>query len=203
MVTEALLVDIYPSSGRSPEVEQLLKTAATEVGAEPGTTAWFGVRFGRNHYGTFAAFPDEAARDAHLSGPADNAVLDASDTLLEAVPESRRLEVLASKLPVGPIGEVTKGILLTFEAKEGHEDAVEEFLRSARSIVEDEHGTLAWFALRFRDGTYGIFDVFADSGARFAHLTGHVPRELAKHAVELLGSFPDMDLLNVVEAKVG
>lgn len=199
MVTKAVLVDLFPAGGKSTEVEQLLKSAVPEVEAEPGTTAWFGVRFGRNHYGIFDVFPDEAARRAHLDGPVAGAVLDAT-AILEAPAEIRPLDVLASKLPAGPVAEVAKGILLTFAAKDGHTDEVEEFLRSARQIVDDEPGTLAWFAIRFGDGTYGIFDVFADSGARFAHLTGHVPRELTKHALELLGSFPDIDLLNVVES---
>jgi len=43
-------------------------------------------------------------------------------------------------------------------------------------------------APRLGDGEYGIFDVFPDGGARFAHLTGHVPRELAKHTLTILGS---------------
>lgn len=50
---------------------------------------------------------------------------------------------------------------------------------------------------------YGIFDVFPDGGGRFAHLTGHVPRELAKHALSLLGSVPDPDLPSVLASKLG
>ena len=62
----------------------------------------------------------------------------------------------------------------------------------------DTRGTTAWFALRFGRSEYGIFDVFPDHGGRFAHLTGHVARELAKHALTLLGSLPDPDLPNVI-----
>jgi hypothetical protein len=32
-------------------------------------------------------------------------------------------------------------------------------------------------------------------------LTGHVPRELAKHSLSLLGSVPDIGMLDVVDAK--
>jgi hypothetical protein len=63
----------------------------------------------------------------------------------------------------------------------------------------EEPETTAWFAIRTEDNKYGIFDVFPDHGGRFKHLTGHVPRELAKHALSLLGSVPDTDLLDVVE----
>lgn len=92
--------------------------------------------------------------------------------------------------------------MLTFKAKSGHEQEVEEFLREAKSLVKDEPKTTAWFAIRLDDGNYGIFDVFPDNGGRFAHLTGRVPRELTKHALSLLGSMPDMDMLNVVAEKI-
>jgi hypothetical protein len=69
--------------------------------------------------------------------------------------------------------------------------------------VQDEPKTSAWFAVHLDDGDYGIFDTFPDNGGRFAHLTGHVPRELAKHALTLLGSVPDMDMLNILAEKLG
>ena len=203
MVTTAVLVDLFATTGQAHEVERLLAGALPGAEAEPGTAAWFGVRFGRHHYGVVAVFRDDAACDSHLDGPAAVALLDAADDLLDTVPEVRRLDVLAAKLPDGAVGPVTKGMLLTFEAKEGHVDAVERFLESGRGVVEGEAGTLAWFALRFGDGRYGIFDVFADNGARFAHLTGHIPRDLARHSLELLGSFPDIDLLEVLESTLG
>ena len=76
------------------------------------------------------------------------------------------------------------------------------FLRDGQSIVEAEPGTIAWFAFHTEDGHYGVTDVFADNGDRFAHLAGHVPRELAKHALTLLGGFPELDLVDVQAAKL-
>ena len=67
--------------------------------------------------------------------------------------------------------------------------------------MEQEPKTIAWFAIRLDDSHFGIFDVFPDNGGRFAHLTGHVPRELAKHSLSLLGSVPDIGMLDVVDAK--
>jgi len=101
-----------------------------------------------------------------------------------------------------PAQEVTRGLLLTFKAKSGHEAEVEQFLRSAKAFVDEEPQTTAWFAIRLADGHYGIFDVFPDHGGRFAHLTGHVARELAKHALTLLGSLPDPELPNVIASKL-
>jgi hypothetical protein len=68
--------------------------------------------------------------------------------------------------------------------------------------VEEEPETTAWLAIRTDDGKYGIFDVFPDNGGRFKHLIGHVPRELAKNALSLLGSVPDMEMLNVLAEKL-
>lgn len=202
MVTKALLVHIQAKHGQADDVEALLTSALRDVEREPGTAAWFAVRFGRGHYGIFDAFPDEVSRDAHLDGPVASVLAQATGELLDEPPDIHRLDVLASKLPSGPVGEVHKGLLLTFTAKAGHVPDVEQFLQRGRQIVEEEPGTAAWFAIRLDDRRYGIFDVFPDNGARFAHLTGRVPRELAKHALELLGSFPDMDMLNVLAHKL-
>ena len=96
---------------------------------------------------------------------------------------------------------ITRGLLLTFKAKQGHQADVERFLRDAQALVEREPGTAAWFALHLEDGEYGIFDVFPDNMARLSHLSGQVPRELTKHALSLLGGVPDMDMLQVLAAR--
>ena len=66
----------------------------------------------------------------------------------------------------------TKGLLVRLEAKSGKEAEVEEFLRSAVPLVQQEAGTTAWFAIRFGQSEFGIFDVFPDEAGRDAHLTG-------------------------------
>lgn len=93
---------------------------------------------------------------------------------------------------------VSRGLLVRLEARSGKDAEVEAFLLSALPLVRQEPATTAWFAVRFGRSEYGIFDVFPDNGDRFAHLTGHVPRELGKHALTLLGSVPDMEMLNVL-----
>jgi hypothetical protein len=113
------------------------------------------------------------------------------------------LSLLAHKLPAPADAglAVTRGLLLTFRPKQGHEPQVEQFLRDAQGLVEREPGTTAWFALHLEQGEYGIFDVFPDNMARLSHLGGQVPRELTKHALSLLGSVPDMDMLQVLAAR--
>ena len=198
MITKGLLVHLDARHGMDAEVERFLLDAVPAVRAEPGTSAWFALRFGRGEYGILDVFPDEAARNAHLNGAVAAALMAKSTELLHATPRIEQLEVLASKMPAGvEAARDTKGLLLSFQAKSGYEDQVAGFLTDARRYVMEEPGTTAWFAIRRENGEYGIFDVFPDNGARFAHLTGHVPRELAKHALTLMGSMPEMHLLAV------
>ena len=127
-----------------------------------------------------------------------------AEALFAEPPRIQKIDVLADKLPgAAPAEPTTKALLLTFKAKSGHAPEVEQFLRDARALVEEEPKTTAWFAIRLDDGEYGIFDVFPDNGGRFAHLTGHVARELAKHSLSLLGSLPDPEPPNVLAEKLG
>jgi quinol monooxygenase YgiN len=203
MVSRGLLVRLEAKPGKEAEVEAFLRSALPLVQKEAGTVAWFAVRFGRAEYGIFDVFPDDAGREAHLAGPVALALKERADELFVRPPQIQRLNVLSDKLPAGrPAAQDTKGLLLTFKAKSGHEPQVEQFLREAQPLVMNEPKTTAWFAIQTDDGQYGIFDVFPDNGGRFAHLAGHVPRELAKHALTLLGSMPDMEMLGVEAEKL-
>ena len=198
MITKGLLVRLEAKHGKDDEVEDFLSSALPLVRQEAGTKAWFAVRFGRSEYGIIDFFPDEASRDAHLNGAVASALMQKADELFETSPDIQKIEILASKLPSQPPAEPnTKGLLLTFKAKGGHEQEVVQFLKDAQPLAMAEEETIAWFAIRLPNDEYGIFDVFPDNGARLKHLVGRVPQELAKHALSLLGSFPDMDLLKV------
>ena len=198
MITKALLARFESRAGSDQDITQFLLSAPPLVQKEAATTAWFAVRFGRGEYGIFDVFPDEAGRVAHLRGPVASALIGEADFMLAGMPRLGQLDVLAHRLPPDDLQDITKGLLLTFKAKEGNEAAVAAFLRSALSHVEEETGTRAWFAIQIDAQHFGIFDVFRDNEGRFAHLTGHVPRELAKHALTLLGGVPEVHLLDVV-----
>ncbi len=198
MVTKGLLVRLEVKHGKDEEVEAFLSSALPLVRQEPETTAWFAVRFGRSEYGIVDFFPTEAGRDAHLNGPIAKALMQKAEELFSKPPEIQKIDVLASKLPSSAPAELdTKGILLTFKAKEGHEQEVIKFLQDAQPLAMEEEDTTAWFAISLGNNEYGIFDVFENNGGRLKHIAGQIPRELAKHSLTLLGSFPDMDLLKV------
>ncbi|MEU7633517.1 antibiotic biosynthesis monooxygenase [Nocardia sp. NPDC049220] len=98
MATKALLVRLEAKSGKEDAVEEFLLSALPLVEREPGTKPWFAVRFGPSTYGIIDAFPDDAARTAHLNGAVGQALGARADELFAAPPEISELDVLAAKL---------------------------------------------------------------------------------------------------------
>lgn len=97
---------------------------------------------------------------------------------------------------------VTVGLLVTLDAKPGKEEELASFLASALPLAQAEAGTVAWFAARIDNSTYGIFDVFPDDGGRQAHLNGPIAAALMEKADELLASPPDIKSVDVLAAKL-
>ena len=202
VVTKGLLARVHAKPDKVDDVEAFLVSALSMARDEPLTTAWFALKFNRHEFGIFDVFADDTGRDAHLTGPIAVALMANASTLLSEPPKIEKIDVLASHLATlsTPVG-ANKALLLTFAAKAGHSADVESFLQDAAALAAQEPGTLAWFAIRLPDGSYGIFDTFADNAGRFAHIAGRVPRELAMHALTLLGSFPDMSMVDVLAEK--
>ena len=99
MVKVALLVRLEVKPGREADVENFLRGGLPLVQAEPATTAWFGIRLGPSTFGIFDAFPDEAGRNAHLSGRVAAALMENASELLAQPPTIEKVDVLAAKLP--------------------------------------------------------------------------------------------------------
>lgn len=97
---------------------------------------------------------------------------------------------------------ITTGLYVRLEAKPGKEKALDDFLRSALPLVEDEPATTAWFAVRMGATTFGIFDVFPDEIGRQAHLSGQVAAALQAKASELLAKPPTIEKLDILAAKL-
>jgi quinol monooxygenase YgiN len=99
MVKVALFVRLEAKPGKEKEVEDFLLSGLPLVQEEPATTAWFGLRLGPSTFGIFDAFPNEAGRQAHLSGKVAAALMAKAGDLLAAPPSIANVDVLAAKLP--------------------------------------------------------------------------------------------------------
>lgn len=97
---------------------------------------------------------------------------------------------------------VTVALFVQLQAKPGKEAELEEFLKSGLPLAEDEPETIAWFALRIGQGTFGIFDCFADDSGRQAHLSGRIAAALMQKAPELLAKEPSIGQFDVLAVKL-
>jgi quinol monooxygenase YgiN len=93
-------------------------------------------------------------------------------------------------------------LYVQLEAKPGKEQEVASFLSSARSMVNDEPDTTAWFAIRMGPRTFGIFDAFANERGRDAHLQGKVAKELMSKAPQLFTKTPEIQRIDVLADKL-
>lgn len=99
MVNVALLVRLEAKPGKEAEVESFLRGGLSVVQGEPATTAWFAMRLGPSTFGIFDAFPDEAGRQAHISGKVAAALMAKASQLLAQPPIIEKIDILAAKLP--------------------------------------------------------------------------------------------------------
>jgi quinol monooxygenase YgiN len=99
MVKTALFVRLEAKPGKEAEVEEFLRGGLAVVMGEPATIAWFAIRLGPSTFGIFDTFPDEAGRQAHLSGRVAAALMAKASEMLTQQPVIEKVEVLAAKLP--------------------------------------------------------------------------------------------------------
>jgi quinol monooxygenase YgiN len=98
MVTTALFVRLDAKPGKEAELDNFLRGGLAVVQQEPATTVWFALRLGPSTFGIFDAFPDEAGRQAHLSGRVAAALMAKASDLLAKPPVIEKIDVLAAKL---------------------------------------------------------------------------------------------------------
>ena len=99
MVTTALFVRLEAKPGKEKETADFLRSALPLVNAEPATAVWFGIQLGPSTFGIFDAFPDEAGRQAHLTGKVAAALMAKASELFSQPPSIEKVDVLAEKLP--------------------------------------------------------------------------------------------------------
>lgn len=105
-VQVALWVKLEAKPGKEQAVADFLRSGLPLVQQEPATIAWFGIQLGPSTFGIFDAFPNDAGRQAHLSGAVAKALRANAQELLCQPPEIKKIDVLAAKLPSQPIGKV-------------------------------------------------------------------------------------------------
>jgi quinol monooxygenase YgiN len=93
------------------------------------------------------------------------------------------------------------GLLVRIEALPGKEDDVERFLEGGLDLVNQEPGTVTWYAIRFGPSSFGIFDTFADNTGRDAHLNGAVAAALGENAGRLF-STPVIEKVDLLATKL-
>lgn len=100
----ALFVPLEARPGQEEALAAFLKQAETLSRQEIGTRSWYAVRFGPARFAIFDTFDDEAARQAHLTGPIAQALVANSETLLSHAPDIRGAEIIGQKHPMSPAG---------------------------------------------------------------------------------------------------
>lgn len=87
------------------------------------------------------------------------------------------------------------------EAKPGKEAEVVAFLESGLAMAQQEPRTPMWFALRFSENTFGIFDAFENEDNRAAHLHGPIGQALMAKADELFVGALNIERVDVLGLK--
>jgi quinol monooxygenase YgiN len=96
---------------------------------------------------------------------------------------------------------MTVGLFVRLEGKPGKEADVENFLRGALPLAQEEPATITWYAIRLGPSTFGIFDTFPDDSGRQAHLSGPIAAALMANASELLAQPPTIEYIDILAAK--
>lgn len=98
---------------------------------------------------------------------------------------------------------VKYSIWATITAKPGKEKEVEDFLRSAQPLAEQEKQTITWYVVKMGPSSFGIFDTFVDEAGREAHLKGEIAKALfSEQTKALLADEPRVSKIDVIAAKV-
>src|SRR5579875_3113028 len=97
---------------------------------------------------------------------------------------------------------VVKALFVRLVARTGKGDDVETFLRDGLAAVMEEHDTTTWYAVRFGDHDFAIFDTFPGETGRLAHLAGKVGRALVARTPELLEGAPKIEHAQVLAYKL-
>jgi quinol monooxygenase YgiN len=97
MVKVALFVRLEAKPGKEQEVADFLRGGLAIVQEEPATIHWYALQLGPSTFGIFDTFPEEAGRQAHLSGQVAAALMAKAPDLLAEPPSIEKVDLLAVK----------------------------------------------------------------------------------------------------------
>ena len=191
----AAWVTVRARAGQGRAVADFLRSAAGTVAAEPATAAWFAVQLGPTSFATFAAFADDAGRQAHLGGAVATGLTNRSADLLAGPPVVDQVDVLADKVTGAG---ATKGLWILMDARAGKAADAVAFLNAAKPMIDTETFTVAWFAVQVSASQFAIFDAFPDDHARDRHLMGKVAAALMAASADLFVRAPNLERADVL-----
>ncbi len=93
------------------------------------------------------------------------------------------------------------GLLATLKAKSGMESEVEQFIKGAVDLAQQENKTLTWYSFKIDANTFGIFDTFENEEGRDAHLSGEIAKALMANADRLLSEAPQIQKIEILSSK--
>lgn len=97
---------------------------------------------------------------------------------------------------------VAKALFIRLRAKPGKGEEVDALLRGSLDAVMDEPDTTTWYAVRFGEEDFAIFDTFPDNAGRLAHLAGKVGRTLIARTPDLFEGLPKIEHAQVLAYKL-
>ncbi len=197
---KALFVEIEAKAGAEGEITEFLQGALATAESEPDTRDWYALRFDASHFAVFDTFDGNLGRLKHLAGGIGRSLVVKSMSSLNGLPDITSSELVAAKLPTGDVAP-QHALYVPIETRMGQGRDFGEFLVGARSLVEAEHGTIAWYALRSGPNSFAIVDFFAEEAAREAHLQGAVAQGLAQQVGRYLDAMPEIRHAAVLASK--
>ncbi|KAF8501211.1 hypothetical protein JB92DRAFT_2741758 [Gautieria morchelliformis] len=200
--TVGLLVPLEAKSDKVQAVSEFLVGGRKLVDAEPETIQWYGVKLPGDKYAIFDTFASESGRKAHLNGKVAEALMANASALLASGPAIAQVDILASLVRPPTSIEAKVGLYVPLVAKPEKAEAVKDFLISALPLVEQEPGTLQWFAYRKSETEFGIFDTSPGESGRNAHLDGAVAAALMANAAELLAAPPNIQKFDILALRI-
>jgi quinol monooxygenase YgiN len=96
---------------------------------------------------------------------------------------------------------IKHALFVRLEAKPGKEDEVAQFLATGLQLANQEASTPIWFALKFSDAVFGVFDAFETESGRQTHLTGPIAQALMARADDLFVRQPSIEAIEVLGLK--